>query len=107
MAAQFNTQNERRFFVRLYIGVSAQFRVHTHQEVTFENLKNYFKGFDIEEKEKVISFLDDAQAMGCTLLDYHNPLSANSNAFAEFEVEVPEDKVKEFQTKYARYSYLF
>lgn len=107
MAAQYNSQDERRFFVRLLIGVSAQFRVQTHQEVTFDNLRNYFKGLNIEQKENVISFLDDAKAMGCTMLDYHNPLSANSNVFAEFEVEVPEDKVDEFRSKYARYSYLF
>ncbi len=106
MAAQCNI-NERRFFVRLFIGVSAQFRVQTHQDVTFENLRNYFNGFSIDEKDDVVKFLDDAQAMGCTLLDYRNPLSSNSRIFAEFEVEVPEEKVKEFESKYARFSYLF
>ena len=79
MAAQCNI-NERRFFVRLFIGVSAQFRVQTHQDVTFENLRNYFNGFSIDEKDDVVKFLDDAQAMGCTLLDYRKKLkSLNRN----------------------------
>ena len=99
----------KRHLVRLEIGVSAQFKVDTHQEVTYENLRNYFtspKFFDIKGIKRIIAFLNDAEAMGCKIMNYHNPLSASSMVYAEFEVEVPKDIDQEFENKYARYSYL-
>lgn len=106
MAQETITSNVRRYFVRLEIGVSAQFKVDTHQEVTFENLTKYFTSVKFScnrHVPRIVQFLDDTESMGCKLLGYRNPLSATSRAYAEFEMEVPEEKALEFESKYARY----
>ena len=105
-----NNLCNRRHFVRLGIGVSAQFKVDTHQDVTFENLRNYFSSKKFSGNTaipRIISFLKDAEAMGCKLIGYSNPLSATSMPYAEFFVEVPKDINSEFESKYARYSFLY
>ena len=108
MAQEPSTQSNRHCFVRLPIGVSAQFHVDTHREVSFRNLRRYFSSVRFPSNKNVpaiIKFLDNAEDMGCTLLGYSNPLSSTSIPYAEFEVEVPEEVAEEFDEKYARYFY--
>ncbi len=107
MATQCNSLKERRFFVRLSIGVSAQFQTLTKKEVTFDNLRDFFTYLGPEEMAHVLFFLDEAEKMGCKLIGYSNPLSSHSIIYAEFQLEVPEDKVDEFKSRYARYFYMY
>ena len=106
MATQRKTLDDRQYFVRLEIGVSAQFFVDTHQNVTYENLKNYFCSVRFSGNRHIpliLQFLNDTESMGCRVLGYSNPLSASSIPYVEFEMCVPGEKYAEFEAKYARY----
>ena len=110
MATKCNPHDYRQHFVRLEIGVSAQFKADTKQEVTYENMRNYFLSSKFkgnENIERIISFLNEVEAMGCLLEGYSNPLSSHSIVNVEFELLVPKKSCAEFDAKYSRYSSFF
>ena len=108
MAQESKTQDKRQYFVRIEIGVSAQFYVEAHKPATIENLVKYFNSSKFSNNEnvsKIIHFLNAAASMGCNILEYKNPLSETSTLYAEFHVEVPDEKANEFETEFAKYFY--
>ena len=108
MAPETLTPEQRQYFVRLEIGVSAQFYFDTHQQATLENLMRYFTSARFSNNShipRIIRFLNIARYLGCTILGYKNPLSSTSIIYVEFQVEVPEESVNEFELEFSQYFY--
>ena len=101
------SKEKRQYFVKLEIEEPAPFYMDVHQPATVLNLIKYFgssRFYRDRHITQILSFLNGSESMGCKMIDYKNSNHvADSSNYVEFHIEVPAEKVDEFELEYDRY----